>query len=247
LYFLLDLELERVSRLRTLFNKYANISGELKYGTLDNTNILKKLSGNDQIRAQKKHQHPFDFINHAKLIFATNELPKTTDRTDSFYRRILLIEFPYQFTGDKEKKDLIKKIPKKEFEGLAFKCASMLKGMNKKGFAFTNEKTLSEVQAEYEDLTNPIVTFLREFCLEDKSSSIPKQEFKDKLTSWLDEKNMRKHSDQEIKKEMSTLGYSDYRPSSGDRQRVWNDLKWKEQQGTNPDSDSVQDVQDYSI
>lgn len=225
-----------------LFNKYANISGELKYGTLDNTNILKKLSGNDIIRAQRKFQQSFDFVNHAKLIFATNELPKTIDRTDSFYRRILLIEFPNKFTGDKEDKDLLRKIPKKEYEGLAFKCASILKRLYKKRFTFTNEKTLSEVEAVYEDLTNPLETFIREFCLEDSSGAIPKQEFRDKLNSWLYEKRLRRLDDKEIKKEMKTLDFSDHRSSFGERHREWVGLKWKEEQETS--SGSVQGVQD---
>ncbi|KKK82765.1 hypothetical protein LCGC14_2800130, partial [marine sediment metagenome] len=43
----------------------------------------------------------FDFRNYAKLIMATNSLPPTGDKTEGFYRRWKIIDFPKQFDVEK--------------------------------------------------------------------------------------------------------------------------------------------------
>ena len=41
-------------------------------------------------------------INNKIEIFNTNELPRTTDKTRAFYRRLYMIEFPHKFEGEYE-------------------------------------------------------------------------------------------------------------------------------------------------
>jgi len=79
-----------------LYRKMAAIAGEISYTSLKNTDLIKQLTGGDLIRAEKKWGQPFQFENYAKLIISTNELPKTTDKTVAFYRRLYLIEFSKQ-------------------------------------------------------------------------------------------------------------------------------------------------------
>lgn len=67
---------------------------------LKNTGILKKLTGGDSIPAEKKFRPPFQFVNHAKLLFSANEIPMTEDETDAFYSRLIIINFPNQFLGN---------------------------------------------------------------------------------------------------------------------------------------------------
>jgi len=94
-----------------LYGKLANIVGDLSSKELYQTGRLKSLSsGTDIIQAQKKYAQPFTFVNHAKLIYAANELPQSKDKTLAFWRRVCLLEFKQTFIGKKEDRRLLKKL-----------------------------------------------------------------------------------------------------------------------------------------
>jgi DNA primase catalytic core len=94
-----------------LYGKLANIVGDLSSKELYQTGRLKSLSsGTDIVQAQKKYGQPFTFVNHAKLIYAANELPRTKDKTLAFWRRVCLLEFKQTFIGKKEDRSMLKKL-----------------------------------------------------------------------------------------------------------------------------------------
>ncbi|MCD6162121.1 MAG: toprim domain-containing protein [candidate division Zixibacteria bacterium] len=98
-----------------LYGKLANIVGDLSSKELYQTGRLKSLSsGTDVIQAQKKYGQPFTFINHAKLIYAANELPKTKDQTLAFWRRVCLLEFRQTFVGKKDDRHMVEKLTTEE-------------------------------------------------------------------------------------------------------------------------------------
>ncbi len=87
------------SRFETarLYHKKLATVGELNYAMINETAILKMLSGGDPIPAELKNKSPFEFVNYAKIIINTNSLPQTADRTDAYYARCIAIEFCNQF------------------------------------------------------------------------------------------------------------------------------------------------------
>lgn len=94
-----------------LYNKLANIVGDLSSKELYQTGRLKSLtSGTDIIQAQKKYGQPFTFVNHAILIYAANELPPTKDQTLAFWRRVCLLEFKQTFLGAREDRHIFEKL-----------------------------------------------------------------------------------------------------------------------------------------
>jgi len=96
-----------------LYGKFANIHADIEMRKNERpikTGDFKKLTGGDHIRGQKKHQKSFYFYNHAKLIFAANELPKTADLTNAFWSRWNLIDFPNVFEGENADREIIEKI-----------------------------------------------------------------------------------------------------------------------------------------
>jgi len=187
--------------------KLANLAGEIKYEMLRDTDILKRLVGGDLIRAEKKYRNPFYFKNYAKLIFNTNELPRTADKTRAFYRRLYLIEFPNKFEGTNEDKLLMQKITEEEIEGLALQCIRYLRELKIKGFFFTVDDTTDNLEKKYEQLTNPLIVFLKERTRNEADATTPKREFASNFKDWLKEKQFRIWSDKQIGKEMKMLGY----------------------------------------
>jgi len=80
-----------------LYRKLANIYADLPSEALRNTGTFKVLTGEDAITADRKFRDPITFVNYAKLIFSTNQLPVVKDMSLAFWRRWIVIEFPNQF------------------------------------------------------------------------------------------------------------------------------------------------------
>jgi putative DNA primase/helicase len=211
-----------------LFGKFANIAGEISYQKLEKTDVLKRLVGGDLIRGEHKHKNAFYFQNYAKLIFNTNELPKTYDQTRAFYRRLYLIEFPNRFEGKFEDKSLISKITKSELEGLAVKSLKYLKAFIDRGYYFARDASVEQVEARYERLTNPLSVFLDERTEQDYDGFIAKWELKEEFISWLKERSFRVWNDREITKGMKSKGFEEkFKDFEGKRARSWIGLLWQ--------------------
>ena len=75
-----------------LMGKLLNSCADLEISALEDTAIIKKVLGEDTLRAEQKGRDAISFKNYAKLIFSTNELPVVkAEKTNGFYRRLLVL------------------------------------------------------------------------------------------------------------------------------------------------------------
>jgi P4 family phage/plasmid primase-like protien len=226
---LMDIEGSRFATSQ-LFGKFANIGPEQTYEALSNTSRLKQLSGGDMINAERKFGHAFNFTNHAKLIFLTNELPVTNDKTTAFYSRVKIITFPNTFEGEAADKQLVDNIAPDEYEGLAFKCLQRLQDFYSHNFNNVREEPSNSVAEVYERLTDPLTTFLQERTEADVNGTVPKWELSEEFNSWCGEHSFRKWTDHRLSKEMGKRGFETAWISTeeGKRWRGWAGLKWND-------------------
>jgi putative DNA primase/helicase len=199
--------------------------GETNFNELSNTSKLKNLSGNDWIGFEYKGKDTFDGKSYAKIIIATNNLPTTTDKTIGFYRRWLIVDFPNQFS---EAKDILSEVPEEEYNALALKCCFILKDLltNRK---FTNEGSIEDKIKRYEDRSNPLEKFLKEWTIEESSGYIFKWEFEQNLASWCKANRFREISNIDIGKRMKEWGIDNGFKSAGEgkKWRAWLGINWK--------------------
>lgn len=186
-----------------LFGKKAAFMGETNYSTLTKTNMLKQLSGGDLVSCEFKRKDAFDFHNTAKIIIATNSLPDTTDRTDGFYRRWLLVEFKNRFP---EGKDVIDEIPEHEYENMCRKCIGILGALLKRG-TFTGEGTVEERAKTYERLSNPVNTFIETSCKQGPDEYCPTWFLYDRYCEFQERSGFRQLSEKEFSTQVKTMGY----------------------------------------
>jgi len=215
-----------------LHKKLVCMMGETNFNEMSKTSTLKKLTGGDVIGFEYKNKNPFEEINYAKIIIATNNLPTTTDKTVGFYRRWMIVDFPNQFS---EKKDILSEIPEEEYSNLAGKCLDLLKELLEKR-EFHKEGTVEERQKMYEDRSDPLEKFITEFTTDDVESHLTKSNFEKKLNQWLKDNNHRSMSDIIISKKMKQKGiesgktYMDWFENNiiiKKQVRAWFGLKWK--------------------
>ena len=83
-----------------LFGKYINIGGDIPNTKLKDSSRLKALVSREPVTHMRKFMPPISFANHAKLLFACNELPDVDDSSDGFFDKWVKIDFPYKFVID---------------------------------------------------------------------------------------------------------------------------------------------------
>jgi P4 family phage/plasmid primase-like protien len=187
----------------TLYKKLCCLMGETNYDSIKDTALLKKLTGDDMINFQKKYADPFDAYNYAKIIINTNGLPDSNDKSDGYYRRWLIIDFPNQFA---EGKPIINTIPQIEYEALARKVCDILPELIKHGH-IANEGSIQERKARYETRANPLMDFLTKYCVFSDAYKIKYSTIYTKYTHWLNGEKKRLVNRKEFTEILTRNGY----------------------------------------
>ena len=153
-----------------LENKLANLGDDIDYGKIKETGIIKRLYTGDAIMTRRIFGEPFDLYNHAKMIFATNELPYSGDKTHGFYRRFEIIPLNARFSSkDKDYDPFIEeKITTPNAKSYLLNLA--LDGIDRltsKG-EFTQPKVVSEAKKDYKILNSNVLTWIYDENLDKK-------------------------------------------------------------------------------
>lgn len=190
--------------LYDLFGKSANICGDTGKQKLKETDTLKKITGNDYIRARRLYKDSFNFKNHAKIILSFNRLPEVEDFSDGFKRRLRLIEFPNQFKEGAEgtNKNLDKEIIEGgELEGVFLWALEGLKRLMENN-TLSNTKSTALRGLEYARKSTPMYFFVRE-CIEYSFNGfVRKGEALDAYTKYATHNRLPQLTAQEFKKEL---------------------------------------------
>jgi phage/plasmid-associated DNA primase len=102
-----------------------------------------------QLLAERKFTSPFKFVNYAKLIFSSNQIPITPDETDAFFARLIIINFPNQYLGDKADPYLIEKLTtEQELSGLLEVVLKRLPRVLKNGITGYHRTKLQQIHPE---------------------------------------------------------------------------------------------------
>ena len=156
-----------------LYGKLANVCGEMENTTLKETGNLKELTGEDWVTAQRKYHGAFQYQNYAKLIFSTNDVPRTTDYSYGFLDRIRIVEFTKIFNAKDPKTDssLFEHIStRSEMEGLVIWSLRGLKRILENS-AISNAESLSEMGKSYEDAVGYVFQWLEEHTAYDSGGN----------------------------------------------------------------------------
>ncbi|MDD3041175.1 phage/plasmid primase, P4 family [Bacteroides sp.] len=154
-------------RVANLYGKTLNAFPDLKNAPLQTNEVFNTLTGNDKyLTGERKYQNSFSFENTAKLMFSANKIPFARSDNFAYYRRWLLVEFPYTFKDGEIDEGLIDKITTEQ-EKSGF-VNLMLEGLKT---VFENRKfsyslSVEEVENTYL-LHSDNVTAFEEQCMRD--------------------------------------------------------------------------------
>lgn len=114
--------------------------------------------------AEEKFRTPFSFSNKARLLFSCNELPANyVDRTDGFYRRLIILPFLKQVEESKIDTALLTKL-QNEVDGIIQWALEGLLRLINNNYQFTKSDTTQSVLNEYRKQSNNVIWFVEEHC-----------------------------------------------------------------------------------
>lgn len=152
--------------------KLLNISSETDYSKLYTTSDLKTLTGGDSVEIEKKFQDSYTAEIHSKFILLANDMIQTSDYSDGFYRRLMIIPFNKQYIdlapGEKKVKgkcykdpDLEKKLLS-ELPGIFNFALEGLFRLRQNKFSFTTSVACEKALERYKTQHNVVKSFIKE-------------------------------------------------------------------------------------
>ncbi|HAT4125483.1 TPA: DNA primase [Clostridium perfringens] len=208
-----------------LLGKLANVFSDLPSKSIDDTGIFKVVTGEDYLMAEKKNKNPFKFKPFARLVFSCNELPRNyVDRTEGFYRRLIIVPFNRQIEKSKIDKALKYKF-QREKEGILNWALEGLKRLYENNFEFSENELTDGVKKEYKRENNNVISFVEECCELDGLFSCSRIELYEAYKEFCVEAGLKALSQIKFNKELE--GNFNITRSRNRKLRLWNGVRIK--------------------
>lgn len=147
-----------------LQNKLINVCGDIDPKYLSDTGTLKAVISGDKIMGEYKHGKSFYFTPVTRLMFSANEIPRARDRSEGWYSRWRMVEFPVKFERDSAFKIEFEQKLAQELPGIlnwALEGLRRLKADNN----FTDSQAIEDAMHTYFVENDNIANFVHERLL----------------------------------------------------------------------------------
>jgi putative DNA primase/helicase len=147
-----------------LFGKMANIYADLSDKHLEDAGMFKAVTGEDYITGERKHKDPFSFKPYARFLYSCNEIPRNYgDRSDAFYRRLIIIRFSKEVPEEIRDPLLFEKL-ELEGDGVLAWAILGLKRLIANNWAFNEtDRTKTELR-QYKIENSSVLSFVVDCC-----------------------------------------------------------------------------------
>lgn len=203
------------------YNRLANISIETNAKSSVYDSLMKAVISGDTISADFKYQNVIQFNPFCKLIFALNSMPRVDDKTDAFYRRLIVVRFNRQFNEEEQNKNLKHEL-EAEMDGIFVWMVNGLKRLRQRGYFELSTGIKQEID-EYRKENNNVMTFIEDECNLEPNAIISKKELYNSYSEWCKANGYKSLALKKFGKELIKHfqgKISDGRSGSGDT-RIW--------------------------
>lgn len=183
-----------------LVNYASEISGNLEVSS------FKLLASGEPIEARLPYGEPFTLRNYAKLIFNTNELPKTVEHTNAFFRRFIIIHFAKTIPTEKQDKNLHTKIIDSELSGVFNWVLTGLTRLIQQG-DFTESESVNKAVSDYRIESDPVQLFLNEYGYSTGSNPKPLKEMYASFRTYCYDNGFKTPSNRTFSDRLKNLGF----------------------------------------
>ena len=169
-------------------DKLLNSCGETEAGQMDVTNF-KAIAAGDQIQAEVKFKNDVKFTPFAKHMISMNAFPGIKDKTNAFFRRIIVLEYKQVFSGSSADPYLRDKLLE-EIDGIFMWALEGLKDCLKHGEIIVPE-SVEGAKRRFKEKSSPVLLYVQENCLLGENFRVlPPDLYKD-YGDWCDHSGVR--------------------------------------------------------
>lgn len=142
-----------------------------------------KIVGGDKVPVNRKNEKVVDKVLPARLVFASNLLPRFNDSAGAVAGRMLLLQYPNSYLGREDK--LLPMKLKAEMAGILNWALDGLDRLKKRG-TFVQPKSAAPLFKNVRVRTMPTKTFVEDQMVVDANSVLPKDEVFMAFETWLE-------------------------------------------------------------
>jgi putative DNA primase/helicase len=212
-----------------LFGRLANIFADLPSKSVDDNGIFKALTGEDYITAERKNKNPFSFKPYARLLFSCNEIPRNYgDRSEGFYRRLIIIRFANAVPPEKRDPNLLDKLTV-ERDGIFMWALTGLKRLMANSYLFSEtDATRAELQ-RYKVESNSALSFIEECCVLDAKAECVREELFQQYREYCHKNGLKPLSQANFNKDVEAIGNTiEKAVDKLGKRRIWRGLRFHE-------------------
>ncbi|MEK5507342.1 phage/plasmid primase, P4 family [Paenibacillus sp. FSL P4-0113] len=177
-------DLEKPFARSEMINKLVNITTENEVGSKGiETSYLKAIASGDPVRIEEKFKQGYMQELFCKLIFATNNLPYSKDKSYGLIRKMTMVPFEKTYTDAQKDPDLKVKLMK-EGSGILNFALEGLKRLRKHSYLFTKSKKVQQLANQYSQMINPIQVFVEDMVEAKPESKLLNKDLKAGFVNW---------------------------------------------------------------
>lgn len=155
-------ELGRNFGIGGLANKLVSLAGDISNQRINDSDMFKKIVAGDMVRVDEKYEKKYDTVLFSTLFFSANELPRSPDTTDAFYRRLVIIPFNANLEKVSKVEGMLfkkKLLDKESLEYTAYKAVMAIKQVLDTSQDFTEPDVCKEEKQKYKILNSSVLTW----------------------------------------------------------------------------------------
>lgn len=177
--------------LEAIVGKRVNIASENESkGSHLNTEELKAIVSGDGMTISRKYRTALtNYKSVCRQLFLGNSLPKTSDLSNGFFRRMFIIPFARNFSEEEQNRNLIDELTD-EMSGIFNWAVIGLNRLNKQNFNFSHSQAIEIEHAKYVKSLHPVRSFYEEMVELNEESKVKRVDVYDLYSKWYEEQDL---------------------------------------------------------
>jgi putative DNA primase/helicase len=171
--------------MESMIGKSLNISAENEMGgkALKTENFKAIVSG-DNITINIKYRPAISYRPYCRLVFLVNNLPDSSDVTEGYFRKLIIVPFSRTFKKEERNVDLKDELLK-ELPGILNWAILGLKRLRSNNYQFSACKAIEKTERAYYDEQNPVREFFHSHVVQEDGSRTKQSDFYNMYSQWL--------------------------------------------------------------
>ena len=209
----------------SLFGRRMICVGDQPGTDIDDSGILKQLTGGDTVKMEQKGKQPIYMKYRGGIAICCNVLPHIKgDKGEHLYKRFMIIPCEHHIPENEQDKNLRSKIAK-ELDGVFIWSMEGLHRLVNNGMRFSECQSADNTLKDYRELTDSLYRFIQvnEFTITGSSSDkVLARRFYDVYVKWCDDEKVNAISKGNFKDRMISLGCRHKKTNyDADNRNVW--------------------------